>query len=120
HLSDMLWRFALHPALEPEQAAKVLVAVRSKVAISEHAYIFNEADRLARSAAILIRRELPSVAELEAWLDSFQQPVSVAGWEDSFSSAAGLAELHNTKAFVRALSDQLGAAEIDPQLRAKL
>ena len=35
-------------------------------------------------------------------------------WTDAFLTRAGMAELHNTKLFLRALSDQLQGADIDP------
>ena len=34
-------------------------------------------------------------------------------WTDAFATPAGMAELHNTKQFLRALSDQLDGTEVD-------
>jgi hypothetical protein len=37
-------------------------------------------------------------------------------WTDAFKSPRGMAELHNSKQFIRALSDQLGSMEIDASI----
>lgn len=113
HMADLLWRFALHPETSQSQARSVLDGVRSKIAPTAAAYSFNESDRLARAVAVLIRRErLPADAFVE-WLGQFDMPRSMERWTDAFSTPAGMAELHNTKQFLRALSDQLDGAEVD-------
>jgi len=120
HMADLLWRFALHPATSPEQAEIVLGAVRSKVGPIETAYAFNEGDRLARVVATLARRELLDSVTLADWISSFQTPQSMGKWSDAFASPAGMAELHNTKQFMRALSDQLTGETMDAAVREKL
>jgi hypothetical protein len=113
HMADLLWRFALHPATTPAQARELLDAVRSKVATDATAYAFNEPDRLARAVSTLIARELLPADEIAEWIDSFASPASMGRWSDAFRTPAGMAELHNTKLFLRALSDQLDGAEVD-------
>jgi hypothetical protein len=114
HIADLLWRFALHPATNGEQGVAILHAIRTKVAPTVVAYTFNEGDRLARVVATLIQRELVSVDEVVDWASQFEVPQSMNTWTDAFLTRAGMTELHNTKLFLRALSDQLRGADIDP------
>ena len=41
-------------------------------------------------------------------------------WGEAFQNPAGMAELHNTKQFLRALSDQLAGDDIDESIRKPL
>ena len=116
HIADLLWRFTLHPATNGEQGVAILDAIRAKVAPTVVAYTFNEGDRLARVVATLIQRELVSVDEVVDWASRFEVPQSMNTWTDAFLTRAGMAELHNTKLFLRALSDQLRGADIDPAI----
>jgi hypothetical protein len=113
HMADLLWRFALHDETTSVQAKRILDGVRSKVAPTSAAYSFNEGDRLARAVTILIRRELLAPEEFVLWIEQFSSPRSMEKWTDAFLSPAGMAELHNTKLFLRALADQLNDAGVD-------
>lgn len=120
HMSDLLWRFALHAETTEEQAKSILDAIRSKVAPTTSFYGFNESDRLARVVTTVITRNLLGADKVSAWLSKFEAPTSMAKWSDAFASPQGMTELHNTKLFVRALADQLDGADIDPALAARL
>ena len=116
HLSDLLWRFTLHPGTSSAQAEAILNSVKSKVAPAGAIYTFNEGDRLARIVATIIRMELVDPAFLGEWLMTFAAPQASAKWSAAFNSPEGMAELHNTKQFLRALSDQLAGVELDPKI----
>lgn len=120
HMADLLWRFALHPQTDADQATQILAAVRSKVAPASVSYAFNEGDRLARVVTTLITNGLVDADSIAAWISQFEQPQSMEKWSEAFQSPAGMAELHNTKQFLRSLSDQLAGAEIDPEIREPL
>ena len=120
HMSDLLWRFALHPETSVAQATSILGAIRSKVAPTTSFYSFNESDRLARVVTTLIQRNLVGPDAVAAWLESFETPSSMDKWSDAFASPEGMAELHNTKLFLRALSDQVEGARIDPLIAVPL
>ncbi len=120
HMADLLWRFALHPATTAEQVATILAAVRTKVAPDGATYAFNEGDRLARVVATIIRDERLDAGRLGEWIVGFQSPRSMQKWSDAFASPSGMAELHNTKQFLRALSDQLADVEVDPAISEPL
>ncbi len=120
HMSDLLWRFTLHPETTRSQAESILNAVRTKVAPPDVSYSFNESDRLARVVTTLISRNLVDPVRVATWISSFQAPVSAEKWSDSFASPRGMAELHNTKLFLRALADQLEGADIDSSISEAL
>lgn len=120
HMADVMWRFALHPTLTEAQATLILSAVRGKASTAESFYHFNEGDRLARPIAILLRRGALSSSAWLNWLASFDSPNSLSTWSAALGSAAGLNELHNSKLFIRALSDQLRGVELDRPVQEKL
>lgn len=120
HQADVLWRFALHSSLSTEQSRIILEGVRSKLGASTTGFVFNEGDRLARPISTLILREALAATDFINWLGSFETPSSGESWFDAFFSIQGMHELHNTKLFIRALSDQLRAENIDEGIRGKL
>jgi hypothetical protein len=120
HMADLLWRFALHPSTTPDQDREILRAVRDKVAPTVSAYAFNEPDRLARAVSTLVARNRLPADEIAAWIESFSKPASMEKWSDAFRTPAGMTELHNTKLFLRALSDQLDGEDIDAEISAAL
>jgi hypothetical protein len=120
HMSDLLWRFALHAETTAEQAESILAGVRSKVAPTGVFYGFNESDRLARVITTIIQRELIDADRVALWIKSFEAPNSMEKWSGAFMSPQGMAELHNTKLFLRALADQLDGADIDAVITESL
>lgn len=120
HLADIHWRIALHPQLTTEQAAESLSAIYAKAVTQDTSYVFNESDRMARVVAILLRRQALDVDQFAAWLDQFSTRQDDSPWSSSFSSPAGMTELHNSKAFIRALAEQLRTADLDEQIDSKL
>jgi hypothetical protein len=120
HMADLLWRFALHPEANGADATMLLDAVRSKVAPVTVSYAFNEGDRLARVAATVFQRELVAADDARNWVSGFATPVTMARWSHAFQSPAGMAELHNTKQFLRALSDQLAGTDVSDEILAPL
>ena len=120
HMADLLWRFALHPKTDTKQAKQILDAVRSKVAPTSVSYAFNEGDRLARVVTTLITSKLIDANSMAAWIQQFEKPLSMEKWSEAFQSPDGMAELHNTKQFLRSLSDQLAGAEIDSAITEPL
>ncbi|MGI9202370.1 MAG: DUF2785 domain-containing protein [Woeseiaceae bacterium] len=120
HLSDLLWRFALHPETTPAQGMAALTALRSKVSTSQASYTFNESDRMARVVSALFQRQLLEVQDAAVWIEAFAVPATMEKWSDAFLSPEGMAELHNTKQFLRALSDQLNETDVADAIRDPL
>ena len=77
-------------------------------------------DRLARVVATVVTREMVAAESLGNWILAFQSPQTMERWSQAFQSPAGMAELHNTKQFLRALSDQLNEAEVAPEISEPL
>lgn len=128
HGSDLLWRLAYSGRTGPEGLRHILAAVATKVApAGEHAYVHGESDRLARVVAYTVARDTLEVQSIGAWVESVVQPAPMKSWDEAFGSVAGLARMHNTKQFLRALRDQLtigeslkGTAELLPVIQAGL
>lgn len=120
HQSDLLWRFALHPMTSATQARAILAGVRRKVAITEASYHFNEGDRMARIVSTIAGKQLVDSESMIRWLASFGTPQSMPDWDDAYKSQRGMAELHNSKQFLRALSDQLHDMGVEPAIQDAL
>jgi hypothetical protein len=114
HGADLLWRLAMSPRLEQAGLERILQAVASKVAPSEHAYIHNESDRLARVVGAVMRRGLVPSDTFARWLTEVATPKGMASWEEAFRREKGMAQLHNTKQFLRALHSQWTLEKADP------
>ena len=120
HLSDLLWRFALHPETTATQAETILDGIRTTVAPVAVFYNYNESDRLARVVTTMLQRNIIAPDKVARWLRSFETPSSMERWSDAFTSPQGMAEMHNTKLFLRALSDQVEGADVDPLISEPL
>jgi hypothetical protein len=117
HLADVLWRFALHPALDAEQARQIQRAVSSKATPVQASYTFNEGDRLARVISQLMAREVLAEYQWQQWLAQFETRRDGQDWGTAFASPEGMAELHNAKLFVRALADQITGSSVSQTLQ---
>jgi hypothetical protein len=120
HLADVLWRFALHPALGAEQARQIQAAVRAKATPLDTSYAFNEGDRLARVISQLLAREVLPEEAWQRWFAQFELRRDGQDWSSAFSSPQGMAELHNAKLFIRALADQIAGSSISSNLQARV
>jgi len=120
HMADVLWRAALHPACDAATARAILQGVLAQIAPMATSYQFNEPDRLARPVAVIIGRELLPAPELVDWLRRLATRSDGRAWSSAFADPAGMRELGNSKAFARALSDQLAERSIDPVVADQL
>ena len=105
HGADLMLQLALNPAIDAGQLERILLAVQAQVApAGEHFYVYGEGDRLARPVLYAARRGLLGADFWARYVATLASPVPLLPtWEDAFSSQAGLARLHNVKAFLRAL-----------------
>lgn len=101
HGSDLLMQLSLNDLVSKPQLDRILAAVASQVApAGEHFYIYGESERLARPALLTAMRGLHEPAEWRAWFAKLVSPAPMASWKEAFSSNAGLARRHNTRAFL--------------------
>ncbi|RIH76714.1 hypothetical protein Mterra_03844 [Calidithermus terrae] len=123
HGADLLWRLASSPKTDKADLERILQAVAGKVAPEgEHSYVHGESDRLARVALYALNRGLLEAAWVQEWVKQLARPGRLGQWSNAFGSTAGLAQLHNTQQFLRALESFLrlakpkGADELLPTL----
>lgn len=103
HGADLLMQLARNPQVSsPEQLAAIRDAVGAQLAPSGHSYVFGEPDRLMRPIIMLAQRGHFSESDWSEWFQSISSPAPFAAWGDVFQSKAGLAKLHNLRAFLYA------------------
>lgn len=108
HGADLMLQLALNPAVDKTQLERIVRAVQRQVApAGEHFYIYGEPDRLVRPIIYAANRGLLAPVFWSDWLQTLASPAPLANWELAFQSQAGLARMHNTKAFLRALDAAL-------------
>lgn len=99
HGADWLMQLALNPALDRSQLDRILDAVaRQVLPVDGHPYVHGESERLARPVVFVIRRGLHTPADWSAWLGRIAAAAKVAAAPPT--TAAGLAAMHNAKAFL--------------------
>jgi hypothetical protein len=119
HGSDLVLQLVLNPNVDAAQVQRMLTAVAAQVAPpGEIFYIYGEPERLARAAFYAHRRGDSSPAPWSAWLQRLVDPHPLAGWNEAWTSQAGLARRHNTLAFLQAL--HLAAAAAGDEQGAEL
>lgn len=104
HGADLLMQLALNPAITGEQLDAIVQAAQAQIVPTQsHFYIYGESDRLARSIVHAARRGQLDAAYWQRFVDAVASPKPLATWGDAFTSQPGLAQLHNTKSFLRAM-----------------
>lgn len=120
HAADLMLQLTLNPAVDATQLQRMLRAVQVQVAPpGEHFYIYGEGDRLARPVVYAARRGLLDTNFWNTYIANLASPAPMKSWDDAFNTQAGLARLHNTKAFLRALDAGVRASG-DAQVQAAL
>ena len=124
HGADLLLQLALNQALERPELDRILAAVASQVAPAGAAaggpfYVYGEPARLARPVLAVASRGLHSPAEWTAWLARITDPGPLGDWRAAFTTQAGLARRHDTRAFLEAMyvgARESGEADLEARL----
>ena len=118
HGADLLMQLVLNAAVTDTQKRRLLDAVATQVApAGEHFYVYGEPERLARPVLFVLGAKAVDDDAWKAWLRKIAAPAPMASWRDAYSSQAGLAKRHNTRAFLLALyAGTLGSD--DPAMQA--
>lgn len=104
HGADWLMQLSLNEQITKEDFDRIRGAVESQIrADSQHSYIHGEAARLARPILFLARRGAFTQTEWTTWLKDISAPAPLDSWGAAFRSESGLAQRHNTKAFLNAI-----------------
>jgi hypothetical protein len=98
HGSDLLLQLGLNPALGTTDVQRIADAIATQVTPEGHFYIYGESERLARPIIFMAQRGLISQAQ---WTIYFAQFANVG--ENPYASQAGLARIHNAKAFLQTI-----------------
>lgn len=112
HGADFVLQLVLNPAVTRTQLDRLLAAVASQVAPRQDlGYTAGEPDRLARPVLFMAQRGLYSGDEWQGWFKQVVSPAPMVSWGEAFSSEAGLAKRHNTRAFLLSIYASASASE---------
>lgn len=104
HGADLLMQIVLDPNFDdPAHLLAVREAVAAQLAPDGHFYIYGEPERLMRPILFLARRQAFSEADWNEWFARVAAPAPLAAWDEAFASQAGLANRHNTMAFLQSV-----------------
>ena len=118
HSADVLLQLSLNPEVTPEDLSKMREAIASQIVPKNaHFYRYGEAERLARPILFMARRGVVSAEDWAAWFEQLADPAPLESWNAAYGSQAGLAKLHNTKAFANAVYVQAANSQ-NPNVQA--
>ena len=101
HTADIVLQLSLNPNVTETQLHTLLAALGTQIApASGHAYIHGEPERLARAVLYTANRNMISAEDWNIWFTGLANPAPLSSWGEAYKSEAGLAKLHNTKAFL--------------------
>jgi len=104
HTADLQMQLTLNSAVTPAQLLRIRDAIATQVAPQgEHFYVYGESERLARPILFMAARDAFTEQEWIDWFAVLAVADPFVEWNDVFSSQAGLAKLHNTRAFAEAV-----------------
>ena len=118
HGADLMLQLALNPAFGKPELTRIRDAIATQISPAGHAYVFGESERLAVPILYIAQRGVFTEAEWSEWLGRLALPAPLSSWDKAFESEAGLARVHNTKAFFQALyvNAKLDRSEADDVL----
>jgi len=104
HTADLMLQLSLNPHISNEQILVLRSALVTQIAPQNgHVYIHGEPERLARPILYMARRGAITEENWQVWFETLADPAPYGSWGDVYKSEAGLAKLHNTKAFLNAI-----------------
>lgn len=104
HTADLQMQLTLNSAVTQEQLVQMRDAIATQVAPQgDHFYVYGESGRLARPILFMAARDAFTEQQWIDWFAAIGAAYPFETWSDVFSSQAGLAKLHNTRAFAEAI-----------------
>ena len=104
HTADIALQLTLNENISQQQLAKLRASIAHQISPQNgHVYIHGESERLARPILFMARRGVFLHEGWDNWFASIGEPAPFENWNAVYKSEAGLAKLHNTKAFVNAI-----------------
>lgn len=127
HGADFALQLVLNSAITKPQLDRLLAAIATQVAPRQNvSYHASEPDRLARPVLFIAQRGLHTDEEWKAWFAQVLTPAPMTAWDQAYSSEAGLARRHNTRAFLLSVfasasgSENPGVRQLLPPVREGL
>ncbi len=119
HTADLQMQLTLNSTVTQEQLVQMRDSIATQVAPQgDHFYIYGESGRLARPILFMAARDAFTEQQWIDWFAGLASADPYETWSDVFSSQAGLAKLHNTRAFAEAIyvsgvgSDTVGLQDV--------
>lgn len=119
HTADLQMQLTLNTLVTQEELIQIRNSIATQVApAGEHFYVYGENERLARPILFIASRDAFTEQQWIDWFTTLAVADPYENWNDVFSSQAGLAKLHNSRAFAEAIyvsavgSDQLGLQSV--------
>ena len=99
HTADIFLQLSLNEKAGADQIQLIMDAVQSQITPNGHFYIYGEPRRLARPILFAASRGLIEDQEWAEWFAELVDPAPLENWGAAYQSQAGLARLHNLRAF---------------------
>lgn len=120
HTADIILQLSLNSDVTKAQLLTLQAAISTQIAPANgHAYIHNEPERMARAVLYIAKRGLISSEDWNTWFAQLAEPEPLTAWGEAYKSEAGLAKLHNTKAFLSAVYINANEAQ-NPDIKTLL
>lgn len=114
HTADLMMVLGKNRQTEKADLEKILQGIANKLVHSTNwVYIHGEDDRLANAVMLTLQRALVSTDFLETWLKSFTEPEK--SWDGAYTDAGQSKAFHNSRNFLRSLSETIRTTEEMPQ-----
>jgi hypothetical protein len=108
HTADLLWVLAQNRYLHTADLERILSAIADKLtAPTEYPSLALEDERLANVVWAALRRDMLSLAFLQAWLNSLVRPFQERPRSEITTNALNSNAYHNTRSFLHSLYFQL-------------
>ena len=114
HTADLMLVLGKNRQTEKDDLEKILQGISNKLVHSTNwVYIHGEDDRLANAVMLTLQRDLVSTDFLGTWLKSFTAPEK--SWDGAYTDAGQSKAFHNSRNFLRSLSETIRITEEMPQ-----
>jgi hypothetical protein len=114
HTADLMLVLGKNRQTEKDDLEKLLQGIANKLVLSTNwVYIHGEDDRLANAVMMTLQRNLVSTDFLGTWLKSFTEPEKP--WNGAYTDAGQAKAFHNSRNFLRSLSETIRTTEEIPQ-----
>ena len=114
HTADLMQELGKNRFSEKDELEKLLQGIANKLVHSTNwVYIHGEDERLANAVMAMFQRDVVATDFLTDWLKSMTEPNK--SWKGAYTDENQVKAFHNTRNFLRSLSDTLRKSEDMPQ-----